>query len=548
MTLKILTPDEIWRGFKTDGSFAVINEKISKKADFITEHILTFVSETLDDGDITASVRFLVPENYSAVAVVIEDYKKPTDEAFISELLKSGLAVAVPDYSDRYKSGTSFTPLTAYLAEDARGDRLYEVNESAKDSCQFFYAKIVRNTVTLIKNRFGAEKFLFVSLGDSAEVAVTCAATDKRAIGLLMLNGFGYYEFNDLNVFGETKEAVYDEKLLSWMSGVSAVAYTQYVNCPVLIAIGTNSNRCDMDRLSGFTSRMNDATVSVVLSAGSKKTVDYEGFRTVKNWLSRILSGLALPRIPESRLFVSSDGTVYTEITVDTSAIVEKVEVYYSTGEYNRRFRGWRKADCMSIADGEYMATIPLSCETDPVFSYAQVTYIDGTTLSSYVSHIETKGQKVKLTAVPSKHIVVESGRSFDCFAVDRTADIVVSEEKISTSSAVGLKGVKAKNGGLLTFVIGEAAKTAQSEMLQIDIYSEKGAEIEIELESKEEKGVEAYTATYQVLGSSLCFSPVRLTAVDFKNADLKPLDGWKNVISLKVLTPSVAVGNIIFV
>lgn len=548
MALKILTPDEMWRGFKEDGSFAVIDEKVSVKADFITEHTLTFVSETVDDGDITVSVRFLAPESYKAVAVVVEDYKKSTDEEFIKELLKSGLAVAIPDYSDRYKSGTSFTALTAYLAEDARGDRLYEVNESAKDSCQFVYSKMVRNCVTLIKNRFGADKFLFVSVGDSAEVAVTCAATDSRAVGLLMLNGFGYYEFNDLNVFGETKEAVYDEKLLSWMSGVSAVAYTQYVRCPVLIAVGTNSNRCDMDRLSGFTSRMNDATVSVVLSAGAKKTVGYDGFRTVKNWISRILSGLTLPRIPDSRLFVSRDGTVYTEVTVDTSAIIEKVEVYYSTGEYNRRFRGWRKAECMSIADGEYMATVPLSCETDPVFSYAQVTYIDGTTLSSYVSHIEAKEQKVKLTAVPSRHIVVESGRSFDCFAIDRTADIVVSEEKIATSSSVGLKGVKANKGGLLTFVIAEAAKTADSDMLQIDIFSEKGVNVGIELESLEDGVVETYTASYQVLGSSLCFSPVRLTAVDFKNADLKPLEGWNNVKSLKVLTPSVAVGNIIFV
>lgn len=548
MALKILTPDEIWRGFKEDGTFAVISDNVSVKADFITEHIMTFVSETVSDGDITVSVRFLMPENYSAVAVVIEDYKKPTDEAFIAELLKSGLAVAIPDYSDRYKNGTSFTPLTAYLAEDSRGDRLFEVNESAMDSCQFCYSKMVRNSVTLIKNRFGAEKFLFVSVGDAAEVAVTCAATDKRAVGLLMLNGFGYYEFNDLNVFGETKEAVYDEKLLSWMSGVSAVAYTQYVRCPVLIAIGTNNNRCDMDRLSGFTSRMNDATVSVVLSAGAKKTVNYEGFRTVKNWLSRILSGLPLPRIPESRLFVSRDGTVYTEITVDTSAIIEKVEVYYSTGEYNRRFRGWRKAASMSIADGEYMATIPISCETDPVFSYAQVTYIDGTTLSSYVSHLEAEDEKVKLTAVPSKHIVVESGRSFDCFAIDRTADIVVSEEKIETLSGVGLKGVKAKNGGLLTFVIAEAAKTAESEILQIDLFSEQGAEVLFELESEGEDGSEIYSASYFVRGSSLCFSPVRLTAGDFKNADLKPLDGWTTVKSLKILTSSVAVGNIIFV
>lgn len=548
MALKILTPDEIWRGFKEDGTFAVIDEKVSVRADFITEHFLTFVSETVSDGDVTVSVEFIAPENYTAVAVVIEDYKKSTDEAFISELLKSGLAVAIPDYSNRYNRGTSFTPLTAYLSEDARGDRLYEVKESAKDSCQFLYSKIVRNSVTLIKNRFGAEKFLFVSVGDSAEVAVTCAATDKRAVGLLMLNGFGYYEFNDLNVFGETKEAVYDEKLLSWMSGVSAVAYTQYVHCPVLIALGTNNDRCDMDRLSGFTFRMNGANVSVVLSAGAKKTVDYDGFRTVKNWISRLLSGFPLPRIPDSRLFVSRDGTVYTEVTVDTSAIAEKVEVYYSTGEYNRRFRGWRKVAGMSIADGEYMAAIPLSCETDPVFSYAQVTYIDGTSLSSYVSHMEAEEEKIKLTAVPSRHIVVESGRSFDCFAIDRTADIVVSEEKIETLSEVGLKGVKAKKGGLLTFVIAEAAKTAESEMLQIDLFSEQGVKVQFELESNGENGSEIYSADCSVRGSSLCFSPVRLSPGDFKNADLKPLDGWETVKSLKILTPSVAVGNIIFV
>lgn len=548
MALKILTPDELWRDFKEEGSLTVIGEKSGERADFVAEHFLTFVSETVADGDITVSVRCLVPESYKAVAVVVEDYKKPADAAFIEELVKSGLAVAIPDYSDRYKRGTAFTPLTSYLSEDARGERLYEVKETAKDSCQFAYAKIVRNAVTLIKNKFGAEKFLLVSLGDAAEVAVTVAATDKRFSGLLMLNGFGYYEFNDLNVFGETKEAVYDEKMLRWMSGVSAVAYTQYVRCPVLIAIGTNSNRCDMDRLSGFTSRMNGAYVSVVLSAGGRKTADYDAFRTVKNWISRILSGLTLPRVPDSKLFVSRDGTVYAEVVADTSAILDKVEVFYSTGEYNRRFRGWRKAACMSIADGEYMATVPVSSDKDPIFAYAQVSYLDGTSLSSYVSHIEASEHKVKITAKPSKHIVVESGCSFDCFAVDSEADISVSEEKLEMSNGIGLKGVKAKEGGLLTFVIGEAAKIAAGEILQIDLFTEKCADVGFEIESEGEDGCEIFTANYRVLGSSFCFSPARLMAVDFKNADLKPLDSWKTVKSLKVLTPTVAVGNIIFV
>lgn len=543
-----MTPDEIWRDFKTDGEFAVFDEKVSVKADFIAEHNLTFVSETVDDGEISVYLRCLVPEKFIAAAIVVEDYVRCADAAFLTELLASGFAVFIPDYSDRYKKGTAFTPLTSYLSDENRGNRLYEIKESAKDSCQVMYARIIRNAANLIRSKFGAEKFLYVSLGDAAEVAVQCAATDKRTCGLLMLNGFGYAEFNDLNVFGETKEAVYDEKMLAWMSGVSAVAYTRYIKCPVMIAIGTNSKRCDMDRLSGFTSRIESADVCAVLSAGARDTVNYEAFRTIKNWLSRALTGSPFPHIPEVKLSLNKDGAVYAEASVDTSAIIENVEVYYSTGENNRRFRGWRKVSGVSISDGGYMASIPISDPKAPVFAYAQARYIDGTSISSYVAHLKTDSGKVKTTAIASKHIVVESGRSFDSFAIDRNVDVTVVSEKLETLNASGLKGVAAKKGGLLTFAIGEAAKSAGGEILQIDLFTEEGATVEFELETYGEDSEDTYYAVYNVPGSSRCFSPVRLTKSDFKNADLKPLDGWKTVKSLKVLTAKVAVGNIIFV
>lgn len=548
MALKIMTPDEIWRDFKTDGDFAVSDEKVSLKADSVAEHTFTFVSETVEDGDISVYLRCLVPEKFTAAAIVVEDYKKPADAAFLSELLKSGLAVIVPDYSDRYKKGTAFTPLTSYLSEENRGERLYEIKESAKDSCQVMYARIIRRAAGLIKSKFGAEKFLYVSLGDAAEVAVQCAATDKRTCGLLMLNGFGYSEFNDLNVFGETKEVVYDEKTLGWMSGVSAVAYTRYIKCPVMVAIGTNSKRCDMDRLSGFTSRMESAEVCAVLSAGARDTLDYESFRTIKNWLARTLSGAPFPRIPEIKLFVNRDGAVYAEAAVDTSAIIESVEVFYSSGEYNRRFRGWKKVAGVSISDAGFMAAIPVSDPKAPVFAYVEARYIDGTSVSSYVAYLKTDNEKVKNTAVPIKHIVVESGRSFDSFAIDRDADVTTSPEKLETLNAAGLKGVASEKGGLLTFAIAEAAKSAVGEILQIDLFTKEGATVEFELETFGENGEDVFSAAYNVPGSERCFSPVRLTKSDFKNADLKPLDGWKSVKSLKVLTAGVAVGNIIFV
>ncbi len=543
---KIITPIELWKDFNPDDR-AELLYKANKDVDLSAQlDEILFRAWTEKDGDLDIAARLYTPGDAKDVIVLMEDTDGIERIRELERMLGFGYAVLVADYSAMHNWGTDIPESLSYGIKDKRGDRMERFERSPSDSCQFLYARILSRTIGVAKELFPDGKIVVLSLGDAAEFCIQGVAMDKRADGLIIVNGNTYEEYNDLNRFDDVKTSLSTEMMV-WLTAVAGVAYVKHLACPVLTLSGSNSLSCDPDRLEDFFSGLENESLTVLVRAGERNSLDNGCFSTLSKWLEGIRAERSFPAVPECSVKVYDDeGMVTADIQADPSSMIESVYINYAFKEKNRRFRYYERvpATLVSMA-GEYMANFPLSDNVDCVFAFATVNYLDGLSTSSFMAYAKVAPSEESAV----KHNVVLSGSdSYDEFEIDRNAFILALAEKDVVTTGLGLKGVISKKGGLRTFALNDNRVNKNASILQIDFYSEKKKTILIEIEKWEDNLLTKYNATVEIGGSSRVFIPVRLVVGDFKTKDHIALDSFEDIKSLSVLTPMVGVGNVLFV
>lgn len=543
--MNLLTAPQIWADYdadKYDLDAKIVNCTEKSK-------IYTFTALKKDDGNVEVQIEV----NYSSydsekILLVIGQYNIPAQREVIDNLVKCGYVVCVPDYSGITKNTyTKFPDSLEYGYYEKSGEHIKKVCPSALETCQYLYSVIIKRAITFINKVLGKKEIVLIGFGSGVEIAMQVAGNENRLIGLVCINGASYLEYVKYNKHGDVMEIPMSDELMSWLTGVSSIAYAKHIKIPILFALGSNGQNSDIDRLSNIFNLIPANDIKLVISPRYIDNIDLNAYKTITAWLaSRFVYG-SLPKIPSVNVSINKEGAVYADVKIDNIIKADKVTVYYSYGDYNHATRYWEEEIGESVAPDDFIAKLEITEPDAPLFVFASVQYKNGITLSSIPNYQALSSYKVKTSRDKLSPIIFQHS-SDECAFIEVSENAVLLESSIKeTTIPVGLKGIKCENGAMVSFAIGAKKNIPHTKFLQFDTYSdEKEYEFSVTIITGGETPDE-YTALKEVEAGETFYSQ-KFLSNDFKNTDFMPLEDWSRAKGLRINTPNIVVGKIMFV
>lgn len=542
MEYKVLLPQTIWQNHDPSaGDFAA---EIVEQDEGRARYLINAYPATGDT--VRVSVRIFKPRgDVAGTLVVVPEYHRIPDRTFTERLVAEGFCVVLPDLSGL--DGTVFPPALEYGFYDRAGEHLQKVMPTALQTSQYLYTVILKRTLAFLAASEGYDYGVpcLVGLGDAVEVAMQAAGSGAAVKGIAAVNGAGYREYIRLNKYGEEKEFEIDDERMCWLTGVASVAYAKHVDVPVFLAVGTNSKIADVDRVNNLAALLPSGYITTVFSPMAGEYIDADAFCSLCLWLRNLFGEGMLPTCPAVAVRVSEDGKVYIDVDCDPAMIIEKVDIYYSTGMFNHRLRDWHKQDGIGISYNQYLASPEINDADAPLFTFANVHYAGGLTLSSLVEYAALGGMSVRAEPKTPPRVVYAASQGTDPFVEGSEAPVLFVPRLRIVHPSDGPDGLYSE-GGLKTYRV-DTGSIAETAFLQMDFFAASDKEVSVTLERLTPAGITAYTANCFVSDTKGMFKGVRFRSSDFKDARMMPLVGWKDVRSVEI-KGDVALGNVLFV
>ena len=545
-----MTPAQVWQDFNTEEKLDIV------KNDETTENhcaylVVTVTALKTEQGLLRAVLEIYKPLDKPSdkAVIIVQEYAQRAQWDIVYDLVSKGYTVIIPDCSgigENYR--TEFPVGLEYGDISKAGDHIKKVCPTAKDTCQYLYTAIVRRAATFVIRELKISDIAVIGIGDGVEVAMQAAGCDHRFKALVCVNGAGYKEYLHINKYGDKRELEIDEQMMCWLTGVASVAYAKHISAPVMIAIPSNSDKADIDRLPNLLALLGDNHVSIVITPNSRSSVSQAAYQTIAKWLKGALSGKKLLKRPKTVLSVS-DGVVYAEAQADRTKDIKDVYIYYSYGEYDHLVRNWKRADSVAISKTQFIAKLKIDQNKGPLFAFCDIIYKEGFCLSSAETYALLEDLDFKPDVEDSGRIVYEGSMGVASFIEESDKPILLKSGLTQAVTPIGLKGVKSEFGRLLNFDIGRYARQNKGKILQIDVYSDKDITLKIKLTVKGSKGkVEEYEAVSPMKASSGAFVSHKFEANDFKNSKLFSLEDWDSVKAICILNNDAIIGKILFI
>lgn len=549
MEQKLLTPQQVWQDYDpSEGLDSLLAER-TENGNAVTETYF-FTALTAPDGAVRVSVKVYSPKESvpDRAVIFIHEYRKNAQQAVVDDLVKEGYAVLIPDFSGiDEKHRTVFPQSLSYGNIAEAGNHLTMVCPTAKETCNYLYARIIKRTAVFAAKQLGIDNIAVLAVGDGVEAAMQAAANDESLAALVCIESAGYKEYLKFNKYGAKTEMTIDHAMLCWLTGVASVAYVKHIKSPVLIAVSSNGKRADIDRLSNLLALFREGQANIMISPLCRGNISRETYDSVKVWLDGAFNGNHLPGNPSISNNVS-EKTLYAEVKADSCKDIKEVNIYYSTGEYNHVMRNWIKVRGEAVDTHEFIARMDVYDNEEPLFSFCEVIYGDGMRLSSDVEYTDLKGADIKEIPHKKSRIIYEGAMGTGSFSEQLDTDIIMEGTLCAAATPKGLKGVYSGKGSLINYEIGDLEEYSQDKILQIDVYTETEQYVDIVLFKKEGEEFLTYTARSWVTATPGFFSGLRFTPDAFKTEGYMPLEGWEKIKAVKIATPKVIIGKMLFI
>lgn len=553
-------PGTIWQGYDANADPLDAEMLYSRRAsEGRVEEVWRFTATAREDGKVRVITRVVRAEDNgknSPVVLLVGEYHRPPDADFVLSLANAGYTVAIPDISAVSKSErTMFPPSLAYGEYAKSGEHLYRITETAKDTCQYLYAIIVKRTEVFIKQNISDGKLILMGMGDAVEVAMQVAGSGGISDALACVNGSGYKEYIKRNRYGSSSEEslIMDEERMCWLTGIASVAYAKNVKAPVFIAIGSNAHNSDVDRLSNLCALLGTDHIHTAVSPRASDFMLPEAYESMLIWMRAVAESKAneLPDVPDLKIEVKEDGKPHLEASCDPSSMIKRVTFYYAIGSYNHEVRDWHELDGLCASYNEYIATVESYDDTSPLFAFAEVEYENGFTLTSLVEYAELKGLNVRPcegTKNAGIVVVYRAGDEDNGFVADYDGAVLMDKNIKTVVTPKGMEGVVSECGGLRTYHFYAGENASADKLIQIDFYAEEDINVRVSVIGDTEDGARIYSASLTIGNTKGYFSDTKFALTDFKDDALRSPSKWSDIRVLSIRGEGLVIGSILFI
>lgn len=546
MVSKLLAPSEIWLNYDPEIDF--LDAKSIDKCGNL--EIFTFDAAVNNEKTTIMAKVFRTKANNKKTILIVGSFYKATDESVVDSLLSSGYNIVEIDYTAIFKdTQTKYPDKYSYGNIKNANEHLKSIKESAYDTSLYLYCKVIRRAISFVKEAIINARIVLMGFLEGVDIAIQVAGLDRRVMGLVCINGASYTEYLSYNLYDLTQKLEMDEERTAYMVGVSSTAYIKLIKCPVVIGIGSNSCKSDIDRLSNFLSLLDDKVERVfTISPRTRDYIDNFSFTVIKNSIKDIFSKKFLAINPGMKLEENKEKKVYVYVTNKiTDKEIESVAIYYAINELNRRYRNYKYKRCELASINEYIANIDTAKGVRSLFVFAEILYTDGMRLTSLCDYIEIENGEE--TTETLKRLVFTNTEKDHTFVAGTNLPVLLGKGIKRQVNSLQLMEITSSTNDLLTYEIGEDNYAKKCSTMQIDINSSTHNKVEILLGVDSKNEIKEYSFKLNVEGTKEMFEDYILEAKDFKDIEFLSLKDFRDVKYIRVKGEKpFAIGNIILI
>ena len=521
MTIKFLTPAQLWQDYDPTSAPLDISIEYTKESDGLTVKGAYFTGYAEDGQSVRAfaEIKTAVAAPKKAILCVMNDATQSAFAGGFDELLKRGFAVMTLDVSRvqneegrfaRYSEELSYASFAAGVP-----DR-FLASPSAKNSPVFLWTKIARRAVTLLEYFYPKIKTAVMGAEQAADIAWQVAATDARISALVALLG----DYSDPPSSEEDSS-----NADSYMMTISAKSAARLLKCPCLIATAANAQGGDVEKVNEIACQIRDGVpYTFVITPRLNAQISEADLLSTFKWIDRTMKGEA---IPELKLSSKLQDDVLTFSLSSDGGKVQSATLYYAYNDALPTCRHWHEYAMKKGEERSFSADVPVWTGDHEVYAYVVAQISGGIVCAS-------KGFGTLVTSdtpyLTSQFLLdTESDHGF---YADNSKETYLSfkDDFRIADAADGVPGFTGK-GVLRTNILSEQGRYEPATALHLSAYSGKAEEIHIILVKDEDGQLIEYIATCYLEAGE--WTRLSLEVDDFKTKDLIPMKDWEGLCSI---------------
>lgn len=549
MASKILTPVTLWEEFSLTGYKQNLINESTVNGTTIREVYLYRKCPSGADVRIYVKMAYAgAYEGKSTIFYIPDAGEEILDEHLLSIVELGYVAFSMDISGDNGKTKEvndelSYSPFTAYPDSikyakwsEYRSNPCY-IGKSAKETAYYQWSVNARYVLDYIRSQ-SVGSIAVMAKGASVTTAFHLGATEKLS-ALVALYGCGWI-IPLGNKYGENVKVDYAPDELKFVAGLEAQSYSAYLKCPTLMCVTTNNPKYDIDRAyDTFTRIREDVYSAIVYTVGLGNYLSNKAFRDVKLFLNKYLDKIAM-HLP-NEIFTDAkiiDKKINVSVTYDGEN-ADRVHIFASEGVIEPEYRCWKKIASFDPSDKTKKCEVEFSPvqENGIVFFYSEIAYKNGFTVSSPL--VVKRFSKNEVKCVPQFNVVYSCKEKykegiFEGINTNVKTSLymkTVSEPVVEKVGAFGINGVDASRG-IYTFNV---LKPTQDAMFMIDVYSQLGAKVTIDLVVNALTDSEkVYSVTVDIEGGNL-WHKLQFEMAKFKTKEGFSLKSYENVKAIKI-------------
>ena len=526
----IYTPVSLWNDFSVNASFqeSFISELTN---DGIVFKSVYFYGRQLESERVRIFANLACPINGNgATIVLVDEPNKPSNMETVSFFAKMGYSVIAPQLmgeTDGEENFTRYPELISYANYEQVKDKLFNVEQTAKETCWYEWASVVRCTIAFAKYSFNTDKIGLVGIKNGSNVCFMSCTEDVKSF--VSIFGAGWQTFKDEDRLFES-ESLSDQQR-KFIAGIEAESYAPYIKCPVLFLSTTNSREFNFERAVDTLARFPKEPYCD-FTPKMRYYLDENSLEEFKLFFQKTLleEDVKLYKSPEVSVSAKVD-LITVDAVFDAKEDILSCEMYYSNASVDVYKRNW------NIFSDEICDTYLISSKylSEYVSVFVRVKYKNGVCVSSpvVVKKIGLGTQKIANPIFSGK----KNENTFVCRMPSKVSAGLffnTNEEGVSiVEGPFSIKGAFCKSG-LINYKIGEVSSLLTSnEIIKFDIYSERYNDLTVSLLVEEDE-VKEYKINVNIKGAKI-WQNICESIAEFKNELGKSIKDFSSVFALAV-------------
>jgi cephalosporin-C deacetylase-like acetyl esterase len=563
------TPEKLWRDFDPQSPDLDIESLKKWEENGASFEKLRFTSERESGGKVRVFAIRGAPREGARLPGILHIHGggQTASLEWVRFWAKRGYVCVTFDYTGPWagrKEYTDWGPIKQGNLTDAQGGLMFRPN--ARASSFFHWAVAARRALTLLsyhpkvdRDRLGV---FGVSVGGT--LCWIVAGTDERVKAVVPIYGCGYNYDRKKTVWGFPD---LNPALVLFNRVLAPEGYASSIRAPLLFLDATNDFHGWMDNAYEILAQTH-VTRRLAFTPRYNHHVDAAQAANLPAWMDwQLRGGPPFPDDPRLELRIVPDADPTASVLPDDARHVERVDVYYALGEKPPPNRFWRHVSTTRTANA-WKARLPILKSNDKFQAFANVRYQSGVCLSTNLARrLSTAGPRgeplasLKWSASP-KAEGDEPGAPF-VFArastdpLSPTPYFLRSEDRTNPDAVCLNPALFGKHipFGILSHYIGDPGYAGRKGMSLAFEYQgdfivdhsvstpgdvkkseTPSAGLTIEVTSHDWTPLARhYTAHIETQSPAAEWHPVALSVSQFRTADGKPLQSWRDLDKLEI-------------